>query len=212
MPLVQERQRAIVHRLDGAGHEETAGLAQPAEQIPVLQQVLDLDGDVVRDGRMRLVQGLDHAHGVGGTVEEVRITKGDVPRAGGDLRGDIREHHLRLHHAKLPLVDRDDRTVAAEMPAAAAGFRVARDHTLAPDLQRRVARKRRETCAIGHQELQARQRRARERAVGRVLWTRHAARLVGRNRREVNHARRDFSRDGGQLPFELATEDIVHTE
>ena len=46
-------------------------------------------------------------------------------RAGGDLRVDVGEHDVRLHDAELAVVDRHDRTVAAQVPAAAAGFRVA---------------------------------------------------------------------------------------
>ena len=46
-------------------------------------------------------------------------------RAGRDLRGDVGEHDLRLHDAELPVVDRHDRTVPAQMPAAAARLGVA---------------------------------------------------------------------------------------
>ena len=74
---------------------------------------------------MRRVQGLHDAHGVRRAVEEIGIAEGDVPRAGGDLRGDVGQHDVGLHDAELPLVDRHDRTMPAQVPAAAAGLGVA---------------------------------------------------------------------------------------
>ena len=61
-----------------------------------------------------------------------RPAERDVLGAGRDLRVDVGEHHLRLHDAELSVVDRHDRTMAAQVPAAAAGFGVADDFRRPP--------------------------------------------------------------------------------
>src|SRR5437870_472961 len=91
-------------------------------QIAMMQQVLHLDRDVVGDLRVRSVQCLDYAQGVGRTVEEIRIAERDVLSAGADLRIDISEHDLRSHDSKLPAIDGDHRTVATYVLAPAARF------------------------------------------------------------------------------------------
>ena len=64
---------------------------------------------------------------MGGTIEEVGIAEGDVLGAGRDLARDVLQHDVRLHDEEPAAVDRDDRAVAAEMLAAAAGLGVADD-------------------------------------------------------------------------------------
>src|SRR4051812_20422805 len=90
----------------------------------MLQQVFDLDCDVIRYRPMSRVERLDDAHGVRRSVEEIRIAKGDVLRAGADLRGDVGQYHLGLDDAELSVVDRNDWAMATPMPAAAARFGV----------------------------------------------------------------------------------------
>ncbi len=123
----------------------------------MIEQVLDFDRDVVRQAGVRGVQRLDDAHGVRRAVEKIGIAKGDVARAGRDLRVDIREHDLLLNDAELPVVDRDDRAVAAQVPAAAARFGVAR-HAAGPVAQVHggVAPERQESRSIGRDEMELR--------------------------------------------------------
>ena len=73
------------------------------------------------------MQLLDDAHGVGGTIEEIGVAEGDVLCAGRHLTRDVLQHDVWLHDEEPAAVDRDDRAVAAEMLAAAAGFGVAGD-------------------------------------------------------------------------------------
>src|SRR5215510_11642322 len=90
----------------------------------MLQQMFDLDRDIVGEIRMRLVKRVDDSHGVRRTVEEIRIAERDVLSAGRYLRRYVREDDVGLHDAELAVVDRNDRTVPAEVPAAAACLRV----------------------------------------------------------------------------------------
>ncbi len=66
-------------------------------------------------------------------------------RARRDLGGNIGEHDLGLHDTELSVVDRHDRTVPAEMTAAAAGFGVADDPPLtAGEVKGRIPGERRQ--------------------------------------------------------------------
>jgi hypothetical protein len=56
------------------------------------------------------------------TVEEIRIAERDMPRAFPDLRADVIQHDVGRYDPELPLVDRNDRTVAAEIFTAAGGL------------------------------------------------------------------------------------------
>ena len=60
-------------------------------------------------------------------IEEIGVTEGDVLCSGRDLTRDVLQHDVRLHDEEPTAVDRDDRAVAAEMLAAAAGLGVAGD-------------------------------------------------------------------------------------
>ena len=169
----------------------------------MLQQMLDLDRDVVGHVGMRGVQRLDDAHRVRRAVEEIGIAEGDVLGARRDLRRDVREHDVRLHDAELPVVDRHDRTVTAEMPAAAARLRVADD---APRRRRGICsvayrRQRRQARPIGHEEMKPRQRITLNRAA-RPAW------LAERPRAS---APRDC-RIVGEILLELAAEHLVDAE
>src|SRR5215207_4732225 len=64
---------------------------------------------------------------MGGTIEEIGVTEGEVLCSGRDLTRDVLQHDVRLHDEEPATVDRDDRTVTAEMLAAAAGLGVAGD-------------------------------------------------------------------------------------
>ena len=93
------------------------------------------------------------AHRVGHPVPEVRVPEGDMLGAGLDLLGDVGEHDVPLHDPEPAVVDRDDRAVAAAVPAAAAGLGVAGESGAAVGhLELRVAFEARKTAAVGHPE------------------------------------------------------------
>ena len=73
------------------------------------------------------MKALDDRDRVARTIEEVRIAERDVLGAGTDLRSDVGHYDVDRDHAEPAVVHRHDRTVAAAMLAAAAGFRVADD-------------------------------------------------------------------------------------
>ena len=156
--FVEKRQHAVVQRFDRARHERAAAGREPRQQPPVLKQMLDLDGDVEADLGMRRVHGVDDVHGVGRTVEEVRIAKGDVVRARRDLRGDVGQDDLGLHHAELSLIHGHDRAMPAEMFAAPAGLGgTDRLPGAVGHVQRRVPGERRQARSIGHEKLKSRE-------------------------------------------------------
>ena len=64
------------------------------------------------------------------SVKEIWVAKGDVLRARSYLLPDVIQNHIVLDHTKHPLIDRDNRAVAARMLATSAGLRVAYDPTL----------------------------------------------------------------------------------
>ena len=86
-PLADAEGRVSCGRAQVRGLGVAAGVAQSFQVTVVLEQVLDLDRDVVGEVRESFVQRLDDAHGVGRTVEEVRIAKRDVLRASRDAAG-----------------------------------------------------------------------------------------------------------------------------
>ena len=146
--LVEQPQHAVVDRLDRARHERAAGRGQPRHEIAVLQQVLDLDRDVVADAR-------DAPRAAPTTIRIACV--GPLKKSGSPkvmcrapaatCAADVGEHDVGLHDAELPLVDRHDRTVPAQVPAAAAGFGVADQPALAVrHLQRGVVRERRQAA------------------------------------------------------------------
>ena len=96
----------------------------------VLQQMFDFDRDVVGERRIPAMEPLEDSHRVRGTVEEVGIAKRHVLGARGNLDADISQHDVLLHNPKLAVVNRHDRTMAAEMTASAARFGVS-GHTAA---------------------------------------------------------------------------------
>ena len=93
----------------------------------MLQDVLDLDGDVEGHARVRGVDRARHRQRVLGAVEEVGIAERDVARAGRHLRADVGDDDVDGHDEEAAAVDRRDRAVAAVVQAAAAGLDVAGD-------------------------------------------------------------------------------------
>src|SRR5258708_22654441 len=107
--LVELGQDFIVQRLDGAGHKQTLGIAQLAEVPLVPAQMFDFDGDVVRELREFVVQGLDNRHRMADAVEKIWIAEGDVLRARNNLLSDVGQNHFAIHHPENPLVNRHNR-------------------------------------------------------------------------------------------------------
>ena len=104
------------------------------------------------------MERLDELERVADAVEEVRIAERDVPRAGGDLPPHVFQHDVALNHAKAPAVDRHDRTMPAQVFAAAACFRVADRAPLAiSEVEVGVARKCWEAVPFGNPEPQFRE-------------------------------------------------------
>jgi hypothetical protein len=125
VPLVEDFQDVLVHRLDRAGQQDAPGVGQDGQPVSMADQVLDLDDDVIGQGGELIVQSLHDGSGVRGAVEEVWVAEADVLGAGRDLLADVGQHDVALHDPELAAVDRHDRAVPAQMLAAAGGLGVA---------------------------------------------------------------------------------------
>ena len=100
--------------------------ARRGSSVGVPQQVLDLDGDVVGQAGNSFVQRVDDAQRVRRAVEEVGIAEGHVLGAlAATCAAMSASTTSSWHDPELPVVDRHDRAVPAQMLAAAAGLRVA---------------------------------------------------------------------------------------
>ena len=74
---------------------------------------------------MFTLRGLQQLEAVGGRVEEVGVTEGDVTRAHGGLLVDVGEHGVGAVEPQASLEDGGERAVRAAMGAAARGLHVA---------------------------------------------------------------------------------------
>src|ERR1700730_6063080 len=119
-------------------------------------QMFDLDRRVVSDLGKFAVQGFDDWDRVAHRIEKVRIAKGDVLSAGGDLLANIREDDFWIHEAKRAIVNRNDGTVPAMVLAAATRLGVADGAMLAAGKdQMRVRLQRGQAVAIRNFEAQS---------------------------------------------------------
>ena len=75
----------------------------------MLQQVLDLDGDVVAELREFPMHGLDDGQRVGRAIEEIGIAERDMLGAGIDLAANVFQYDFALHDAKNSVVNGHDR-------------------------------------------------------------------------------------------------------
>src|SRR5437868_2176190 len=101
---------------------------------------------------MRRMQRFDEAYRVRGSSEKIGIPESNVRSTSRDLRGDVGKDHVALYDAELPVVNRHDRAMAAQVPAAAARFGVADKPPIAVrHLQCRVLRQWRQRAAIGNE-------------------------------------------------------------
>src|SRR5215831_16672919 len=88
----------------------------------MLPKMLDLDCHVIGDTGKLPVKLFDQRHGMADAIEEIRIAKGNVLCASGDLPARIFHHDVTGDDAECPFVNRNNRTMAAQMFAAAARF------------------------------------------------------------------------------------------
>src|ERR1019366_5482966 len=102
--------------------ERAPGALEDRQQVAVLEQVRDLDGDVVAQPWPLRVERFDNRDGVARAVEKVGVAEGDVGGAGGDLPANVLQHNLALHDAEPAAVNRDHGAVAAMVLAAAGSF------------------------------------------------------------------------------------------
>src|SRR5579859_3942738 len=84
--------------------------------------MFDLDGHIVGNVRKFLVKLVNQFHGVADSVEKIRVAEGNVLRAGRHLPPHVFHHNAARDDAKHALINRNDRTMAAQMFAAAARF------------------------------------------------------------------------------------------
>ena len=93
--------------------------------LALREEVLDLGGEVEREGGKFRVQRPCHRERMTGAVEEVGITERDVGGAGGHLLADVGQDDVARDDEEASAVHGRDRTVAAAVLAAAAGLDVA---------------------------------------------------------------------------------------
>ena len=159
MALLQFPQNIVVQRLDGGNDEQASGLSQRLQQFDILQKMLHFDRHVIRERGEFAMQRFHKRNGVSNSIEEIRIAKRDVLRARSHLLANIRKHHLPADDAENTVVYRHNRTMPAQMLAAAARFRISHCAMLAiRQHQVRVRTQRRQSRAVRLLETQTRQR------------------------------------------------------
>src|SRR5713101_10124514 len=157
VPFLEERQHLVIHGFRGAGDEQAAGVTKPREMFSMFAEVLDFDGDVIGKVRMLAMKAFYNGQRVADAVEKIGIAEGDVFGASHHLPANVFEDHFAVNNAKHALIDRDNRTMPAEMLAAATGFRVTHGTMLAAgDNQVRILVQRDESGAVGDVKFQPR--------------------------------------------------------
>ena len=160
--LLEFLQDAVVQRLDRGNDEQASRLPQRPQQFDILQKMLHLDRHVIGERGEFAMQRIHQRNGVSHSIEEIRIAKRDVLRAGGHLLPNVRKHHLPVDDAEHTVVYRHNRTMPAQMFAAAARFRISHRAVFAVrQHQVRVGTQRRQSFAIRLLETQPRQRNTR---------------------------------------------------
>ena len=96
-------------RLDRRDHEEQAERRELRPDSRVLEDVLDLGGDVEGEVREAGVDGAGGRQGVGHGVEEVGVAVAQVARAHPVELADVGEQRLAPDHPDAPVVDHRDR-------------------------------------------------------------------------------------------------------
>src|SRR4029453_17476948 len=105
----------------------------------MLQQMLDLGGEIESECREAAVHFTHDAERVAGTIEKIGVSEGDVRGPELDLQANVFQHQLFRQDEKAAGVYRGDRTMTAEVQAAAAGLHVARPISLSMHFQEGVS-------------------------------------------------------------------------
>src|SRR5260221_1475574 len=101
----------------------------------MLEQVLDFDSCIEGDARKLLMHGAGDAHGVGRSIEEVGVAKGDMTYTLGYLCADVCQHDLGWYGEEAATVDWRDGAMQAGMLAAARRFSISREQPISIQLQ-----------------------------------------------------------------------------
>ena len=123
--LVEAGEQGVVDRLEGARRPGHAEAGEGARGVGVLQQVLDLDGDVEAEAGVAAGEDAQQGEGVGHGVEEVGVAECDVAGAELDLGVDVGQDDIGRDEAQPAAVGGREGAVRAAMGAAAAGLDVA---------------------------------------------------------------------------------------
>ena len=115
-------QHGVIEGFHCRDNEQTAVLRQFREQTGMDHQVFHLGGEIEGQVREPAVQLATHPQGMGGSIEEVRVSEGDMAGAGGHHGGDILQNRGQRHCHEVATIDGGQRTVAADMKAATAGL------------------------------------------------------------------------------------------
>ena len=121
----------------------------------MLEQVLDFDSCIEGDARKLLMHGAGDAHGVGRSIEEVGVAKGDMMYTLGYLCADVCQHDLGWYGEEATTVDWRDGAMQAGMLAAARRFSISREQQISIQLQAGVALGGWELMAVGYRERRA---------------------------------------------------------
>src|SRR5258708_21139561 len=118
----------------------------------MLEQVLDFDSVVEGEVRKLLIDGAGDTHGVGRSIEEVGVAKGDMTYALDYLCADVCQHDLGWYGEEAATVDWRDGAMQASMLAAARRFSISREQQISIQLQAGVACGGVEFMALGYRE------------------------------------------------------------
>src|SRR5579864_389103 len=152
----ERSENGIIDGFDSADDEKAASLLKPFEMVFVFSQVLDFYGYVVGHIRKFAVESFDEFDGMANAVEEIGIAKRNVLRASSHLATNIFKNNVAADDAKHAFVNGHNRTVAAKMFAAAAGFGGANDAiAVTGNDEVSVLFHQGQTCTVRHFKVQA---------------------------------------------------------
>src|SRR5258708_26678975 len=118
----------------------------------MLEQVLDFDSCIEGDARKLLMHGAGDTHGVGRSIEEVGVAKGDMTYALDYLCADVCQHDLGWDGEEAATVDWRDGAMQARMLAASRRFSISREQQISIQLQAHVAVGGWAVVALGYRE------------------------------------------------------------
>src|SRR5260370_16600769 len=105
----------------------------------MLEQVLNFDSWIGGEAWKLLMHGAGDTHGVGRSIEEVGVAKGDMMYTLGYLCADVCQHDLGWYGEEAATVDWRDGAMQASMLAAARRFSISREQQISIQLQAGVA-------------------------------------------------------------------------